>query len=124
MLSDPEISLEDVEAVIAKDQALVARIIKVSNSALYGGLQQVASLRQALARLGAKTSKSLVLAASARGYFVKQHQGVQVYGRMLWQHAVECGIAARRVAAAVAYEDPEQAFISGILHLFDILALH
>jgi len=116
MLSDPEISLEDVEAVIAKDQALVSKIIKVSNSALYGGLQQVTSLRQALARLGAKTTKSLILAASARGYFVKQHQGVQVYGRMLWQHAVECGIAARRVAATVAYEDPEQAFISGILH--------
>jgi len=116
MLSDPEISLEDVEAVIARDQALVAKIIKVSNSALYGGLQQVVSLRQALARLGAKTTKSLILAASARGYFVRQHQGVQVYGRMLWQHAVECGIAARRIAATVNYEDPEQAFISGILH--------
>ena len=65
--------------------------------------------------LTAKTTKSLILAASARGYFINQHQGVQVYGRMLWKHAVECGIAARRIAATVAYEDPEQAFISGIL---------
>ena len=116
MLSDPSISLDEVQAVIAQDQALVAKIIKVSNSVLYGGLQQVTSLRQALARLGAKTTKSLIMAASAKGYFINQRGGVQVWGRILWQHAVECGIAARRVAAAVSADDVEQAFISGIMH--------
>ena len=116
MLSDPDVSLDDVEAVIAQDQALVARIIKVSNSVLYGGKQQVASLRQALARLGAKTTKSLIMAASAKGYFINQRGEVQVWGRLLWQHSVECGIAARRVASAVSGADIEQAFISGIMH--------
>ena len=116
MLSDPAISLDDVEAVIAQDQALVAKIIKVSNSVLYGGKQQVASLRQALARLGAKTTKSLIMAASAKGYFVNQRGEVQVWGRLLWQHSVECGIAARRIATAVSATDVEQAFISGIMH--------
>ena len=116
MLSDPDSPLEAVEKVIAKDQALVTTIIKVSNSALYGGLQKVTSLRQALTRLGAKTTKSLILAASARGYFINQRQGIQVWGQMLWQHAVECALAARQVAAVVHYADPDEAFISGIMH--------
>ena len=116
MLSDPAVSLDDVEAVIAQDQALVAKIIKVSNSVLYGGKQQVTSLRQALARLGSKTTKSLIMAASAKGYFINQRGEVQVWGRLLWQHSVECGIAARRIATAVSAIDVDQAFISGIMH--------
>lgn len=51
LLSDPETQMETIERTIAHDQALVGKIIKVSNSALYGGCQKVDSLRQALTRL-------------------------------------------------------------------------
>jgi len=101
----------------------VGKIIKVSNSALYGGYQKVDSLRQALTRLGAKTTKSLILAASTHGYFFKKRKGMKVWGPILWQHSVECGFAARRVAAACAYEDPEQAFMAGIMHDIGKLAM-
>ncbi|RJQ83553.1 MAG: HDOD domain-containing protein [Desulfobacteraceae bacterium] len=123
LLSDPETPMESVEKTIAQDQALVAKIIKVSNSALYGGFQKVNSLRHALTRLGAKTTKSLILAASARSYFFKERKGMKVWGPLLWQHSVECGLAARRIAAACRYEDPEQAFIGGIMHDIGKLAI-
>lgn len=116
MLSDPNGSLDMVEKTIAQDQALVAKLIKVSNSALYGGYQKVTSLRQALARLGAKTAKSLVLAASARSYFFRSSKGLKAWGPILWQHSVESGLAARRIATVCNYEDPEQAFTGGIMH--------
>lgn len=123
LLSDPEASAETVEQAIAQDQALVAKIIRVSNSALYGGCQKVESLRQALTRLGAKTTKSLILAASTRGYFFKEHKGMKVWGPMLWLHSVECGLASRRIAAACSHVDPEQAFIGGIMHDIGKLAI-
>lgn len=116
MLSDPDGSLEGVEKIMAQDQSLVAKLIKVSNSTLYGGYQKVTSLRQALARLGAKTTKSLVLASSARSYFFRSSKGLKVWGPVLWQHSVESGIAARRIASVCNYKDPEQAFIGGIMH--------
>lgn len=123
LLSDPDIAMEEVEKTIAQDQALVAKIIKVSNSVLYGGLQRVNSLRQALTRLGAKTTKSLVVAASTRSYFFKERKGMQVWGPQLWQHSVECGFAARRIAAVGRCADPEQAFIGGIMHDIGKLAV-
>ncbi|MDA8141689.1 MAG: HDOD domain-containing protein [Desulfobacteraceae bacterium] len=123
LLSDPETATEAIERAIAHDQALVAKIIRVSNSALYGGLQKVESLRQALTRLGAKTTKSLILAASTRSYFFKEHKGMKVWGPILWQHSVECGLAARRIAAACGYADIEQAFISGLMHDIGKLAI-
>jgi HD-like signal output (HDOD) protein len=116
MLADPNASMEEVEKTIAQDQAMIAKMIKVSNSVLYGGYQKVATLRQALTRLGAKTTKSLVLASSTRGYFFKNRNAMKTYGQFLWQHAIETGMAARRIAEACGHEDPEQAFVAGIMH--------
>jgi HD-like signal output (HDOD) protein len=116
MLSDPGVSIKDVEKLIGKDQSLVSKLIKISNSALYGGLNRVESLQQALTRLGAKTTKSLVLSASMQTYFIKSNPGMQTWGQSLWQHAAECGMAARRIAVAAGYDDPEKAFVGGVLH--------
>jgi HD-like signal output (HDOD) protein len=116
LLSDPETPLEEIEAVIGKDQALVAKLIKVGNSALYGGLQKATTLRQVLARLGLKTTRNLVLAASTRSYFLSSRKGMRVWGQFLWQHSVESGLAARRIAETLHYADPEEAFIGGLVH--------
>jgi len=116
MLSDPEVDIREVEKVIGNDQSLVTKLIKISNSALYGGLQRVESLGQALARLGARTTKSLILSASMQAYFFRNNPGMQTWGQALWQHAAECGTAARRIAVAVGYDDPEKAFVGGVLH--------
>jgi HD-like signal output (HDOD) protein len=116
LLADPNASMESVEQTIAQDQAMAAKMIKVSNSVLYGGLQKVGTLRQALTRLGAKTTKSLILAASTRGYFLKGRKSMQSWGHHLWQHSVECGMAARRIAIAGGGTDPDQAYIAGIMH--------
>jgi HD-like signal output (HDOD) protein len=83
MLSDPETPTEEIEAVIGQDQALVTKLIKVGNSALYGGLQKVTTLRQVLSRLGLKTTRNLVLAPSTRSYFLKNRKGMRVWGQFL-----------------------------------------
>ncbi len=116
MLSNPEIPFEEIEAIISRDQALVAKLIKVGNSALYGGLQKVGSLRQVLTRLGLKTTRNLVLAASTRSYFLGNRQSLRIWGQFLWQHAVETGLAARRIAESMQYPDPEEAFVGGLIH--------
>lgn len=116
MLSDPETPVEKIEAVIGQDQALVATLIKVGNSALYGGLQKVTTLRQVITRLGLKTTRNLILASSTRSYFLNNQKGMRVWGQSLWQHSVESGLAARRIAEVINYTDPEEAFIGGLVH--------
>jgi HD-like signal output (HDOD) protein len=116
MLADPETPTGEIEEVIGQDQALVAKLIKVGNSALYGGLQKVTTLRQVLTRLGLKTTRNIVLTASTRSYFLKNRKGMRVWGQFLWQHSVESGLAARRIAETIHYPDPEEAFIGGLVH--------
>lgn len=116
VLSKPETPLEEIEAIISKDQALVAKLIQVGNSALYGGMQKVSTLRQVLTRLGLKTTRNLVVAASTRSFFMHNRKGMRLWGQFLWQHAVESGLAARRVAESIKYPEPEEAFIGGLVH--------
>ncbi len=116
LLTDPNASIKEIETALGQDQAIVAKLIKVSNSVLYGGLQKVSSLRQAITRLGLKTIKNLVLASSTRSYFLKNRQAMGVWGQILWQHAIECGLGARRIASATGFHDPEEAFIGGVMH--------
>ncbi len=116
LLADPEFSMHDLERFIGRDQSLVANLIKVSNSVLYGGIGEVLSLREALTRLGSRTIKSLVLITSTRNFFPETKSDLGILSRVLWHHSVECGLAAQRVANMIRYHDPEEAFVGGVLH--------
>ena len=115
LLADPKRSASELEAVLSDDQAIVARIIRISNSALYRGVKKVSNLKHALARLGTKELRSLVLTSSTRSLFSHGRSG-SVWSRMLWQHAKECALAARCIAGHLNYPDPEEAFAGGLLH--------
>lgn len=54
--------------------------------------------------------------SSTRSYFLKNRQAMGVWGQILWQHAIECGLGARRIASATGFHDPEEAFIGGVMH--------
>ncbi len=116
LLSDTDSKMSDIVEVLSSDPTLVARMIRVSNSALYGRGQETTSLTQAVVRLGNKTLSSLVMAASMKSLFPLDKTNIGVWGQSLWQHSLECGLAARRVAQISGYSDPEEAFVAGVLH--------
>ncbi len=116
LLSDPNSRTSELVEVLSRDPVLVSRLIRVSNSALYSRGHETTSLEQAVVRLGTKTIRSLVMAASMRSLFPVDKTNVGSWGQSLWQHSIECGLASRRVAKTVGYHDPEEAFVAGVLH--------
>ncbi|MBU8869292.1 MAG: HDOD domain-containing protein [Gemmatimonadales bacterium] len=116
LLADVNSQASDMVEVLSRDPVLVARLIRVSNSVLYGRGQETTSLGQAVVRLGGKTLRSLVMAASMKTLFPMDQTNVGIWGQSLWQHSIECGLAARRVAQLAGYSDPEEAFVAGVLH--------
>jgi HD-like signal output (HDOD) protein len=116
LLADPEFAMDKLEKLIGQDQSLVAKLIKVSNSVLYGGTGDVHSLREALTRLGMKIVKGLVITTSTRILFPKTNSGMGILSKALWEHSVECGLAAQCVARKIGYSSPEEAFVGGVLH--------
>jgi HD-like signal output (HDOD) protein len=110
----PQATFEDVVAVLEKDSLLAARVLSSASSALYAGMQQVVSLRQAAIRLGLKTLRDLVLEA-AMNLRVFRVPGYEEPMERLRRHSsVTAQIA--RVVCKRASVDGEHAFICGLLH--------
>jgi len=116
LLADTDCDMNEVTEALSHDPALVARLIKVSNSSLYGGYQATGSLNQAVVRLGTRTTRSVVVAASTRSLFPMDNTRTGLLGRALWLHAVQTGLAARRVAEFTRRVDADEAFAAGVLH--------
>lgn len=112
-------SARDFERVLAKDQALVARLLKVANSAFYGSKRQVTTIPEAVVMLGFDEMKKIVFAVSTAGWVrrsLRNYDYVEPHG--FWLHAMGVGLAARCVAA-VARRCPlneEEIYVAGLLH--------
>ncbi len=111
-LNKDSCTIDDLTGIIEKDQAIAARILKISNSALYGLRQEVTSLQYAMMVLGFKTIKSLVLTATTRSLYKK----FGITEQMMWDHSVGAGIAAKMIAKGMGGEIEDIAFVGGLMH--------
>ncbi len=102
LLGDPKMTFKKLSEVIAKDQAVSARILKMSNSSFYAPVRKINSLDQAIVLLGENTLKSLVLAFSLKGISRK----FGLVEKMQWEDSMGCAIGARLVAKWYKSADP------------------
>ena len=65
-IQNPDSSIDDIRGLIEQDSAIAARILKISNSSLYGFPSEIQSLNHAISLLGTMTVRNLVLAASMK----------------------------------------------------------
>ena len=110
---------KDFETVIAKDQALVARLLKLANSGLYGKARNIHSIAEAVVLVGLENMKKIVFAVSTEGLTRLRLRSYDYEpGRGYWMHSTAVGLAARSLIAEVP-EKPfhgEEAFVAGLLH--------
>lgn len=116
LLGDPGSSIEEVNALISRDPALTATIIKLVNSSYYGLRKQVASLSRALSLLGFRTVKNIVLTAAATGLFETSETSDLFHARDFARHSVAQAVVCRYLARYSGCCDPETAFAAGLLH--------
>lgn len=115
------LTAKSLGAIITRDPALTATVLKLANSAYYGMAREITSLERAVTILGFDTIKNLALTISVFHVFKNQegHQLLDLKG--LWYHSLAVGLAAKHLALhspmlACDKVLPEQAFICGLLH--------
>jgi putative nucleotidyltransferase with HDIG domain len=113
MTLDPEVSIRDLQAVISKDQALSAKILRIVNSAMYSLRRDVSTVSHAVSVLGVETVKSLIMAVSVERVF----QSARDLGtKLMSDHSWGTALAARSIARRVRYENTEEALVCGLMH--------
>ena len=118
LLNDSDVNYEKLAEVISSDPAVSARMLKVANSAFYSMKRQIKTLEHAIAIVGERTLRSLVLAASLEG----MNKSYGLLEKMLWEDSIGCAIGCRILARKFSSADPEEAFLAGLFrHLGKIV---
>ncbi len=112
-----EANLALIEQLIVSDQALTAEVLRFSNSAFYKGLTQVATVRNAIIRLGINEVANIVMLVTHENQFRSTDSFMNGVMHKLWRHALGTAMAAHWLARhcglhGVAHE----AFFAGLLH--------
>ena len=116
IMEDAGSSLKDLAGVIEHDQAIVARVLALANSAYYGLSGMVSSIQHASILLGQKTLGELITIAASSQLLSKKLMGYQLNPGDLWRHSLAVALGSRIIAEKKHAEWVEDAFIAGLLH--------
>ncbi|MCL1078827.1 HDOD domain-containing protein [Parashewanella spongiae] len=106
VVNRPSSSLKQVVAVVCKDTAISARIIKVANSAMFYRGSAANSLMTAVTRIGLTQIQSLVISAAAEQLFISSNEIVGELLDDIWERSVDVTSAACALLLIYKKEHP------------------
>ncbi|MFA6596772.1 MAG: HDOD domain-containing protein [Ignavibacteriaceae bacterium] len=115
LLDNPRTSASELGFVISRDQGLVAKILTVANSPLYGLPRRVSTIEFAIVILGFDHIKNIVIALSMIEAF-KNVDEKKWNRKTFWIHSLVTAAAAKRIADDIGYPKSGEAFTAGLLH--------
>jgi len=116
ILDDPQRKISDVSKVIKFDQGLVANILKLTNSAVFGLRQQVTDLDTALALLGNQKIRELLISGAALPYLSRRLAGYEMSPEDLWTHSMGCAVISDCLSRRLDFHDASALFTAALLH--------
>jgi len=114
-IDHPRSSIADIARIISEDQGLTARILKLSNSPLFGYFSKIETITQAVTIIGVLQVRDLALAISVMDVFAGIPEDL-VNMEQFWRHSLAAGLAARLLATCQREASLERFFVAGILH--------
>jgi HD-like signal output (HDOD) protein len=107
---------EQVANAVSADPSMAAKLVRACNSPLYRGFSDVRNVREAVIRLGMRTTRQLVTVFSMREVFRSQRPSLQKEMDRLWRHSREVAALCWVLADSATSIDPEEALLAGLLH--------
>lgn len=111
-LQDNATGLNKIAKMVASDQAMGARVVKMANSAAYKGVREIISIEDACSRLGTQILHSTIVATHLMNGFPALSE---VDRENFWSHTFEVAVLARSIAPLVGL-NANTAFTCGMLY--------
>ena len=115
LLSSESSSAKALGTLLEQDGAIVASLMRLANSAAFGGMGRIDNLNTAIQRIGQRQVGAIVMGLGLKDHFRHDHPAKAKILEVLWDHSVTSAFAARAIAGRVGL-DPERAFLAGLLH--------
>lgn len=116
MAHDSEASLPDIAKKIEQDPNMVANMLRMANSAYFGYMKEISSLRDAIIRLGLNAVRILAITSASAGILTSPQKAYDLEPRALWNHSHACAILAEIIAEYAMIKNSYTVFTAALLH--------
>ncbi len=124
LLATRTFEIDDVIELISEDQSLSSRVLKVANSSYYSGLSKIATIKDAIIRLGAQEIANMAMLASQFDFYHSPNETLNRLMQTLWGHALATAVGAKWLVRKSGYPGmASEAFMGGLMHDIGKLAL-
>lgn len=115
-----DVDIDELTEKLSHDQSLSAKVLRLANTAAYGGSRKISSIGDAVMVLGFNTLRTLVLSCGLVSAF-RPPAGFDIkhFWRQSFRTAETC-----RWLARICRQDPEVAFTCGLLHDLGGMIIH
>lgn len=121
MSGDPDVSLNEIAALIQSDPGLATKVLKTVNSSFYGLPKPCPAIERAIVILGLKAIKSLVLGFSMLNLTKDIDEQIDLGD--FWKHTILASVGARQIAQEVGAVEPDEVFAASLMQDIGVLAM-
>lgn len=120
LVASAQAEMSEISRLIGRDPAMSAGVLSVANSAYYRAVQEIETVREAVARLGLEEVGRVAGAVSAKTLFSPRLRAEQAaFGERfteLFGHAVVVASGAAWLALRTSGARSDRAYLGGLLH--------
>jgi HD-like signal output (HDOD) protein len=115
-----QMELQQIVDLVAQDKALAAQCLHMANSPLFGRRQAPQTIRDAVVALGFQRMRDIVVSCSVLSLSPRDNGGIDP--TVFWEHSLGCALVCRQFAVGIGFDDPNKAYLCGLLHDIGIIA--
>jgi len=119
VLNDPKSSAHDLAKIIAMDQVLSSRLLRMVNSAYYSLSKEVIDIKQAVGLAGYNVIRSFTFCITLfDSLFQRSGRSgkLQFDKSKFWLHSIAVGVLTRELAKRFRLPNPDDYFVAGVVH--------
>ncbi len=114
-LKDPNADSRTLANIIQLDAGLSTRLLRMSNSVIFGVTQELTSISHAITLLGRRPLRNLAYFHACSTLFSGSTKTAR-QREEIWNHSLGCAIAARLLASSTPSLSKDDAFLGGLFH--------
>ncbi|MGZ8213649.1 MAG: HDOD domain-containing protein [Methylosarcina sp.] len=111
-----EVSFKELTKIIGQDASLSSKVLATANSSFYRQWGEVTDLNRVITVLGLNTVRTIAITRTVQQFFSQIPPNHYTFLEMIWYRSLICAHLACHIATLTAYEFPDEAYLTGLIH--------
>jgi HD-like signal output (HDOD) protein len=125
LVEKPDAKPDEFEALLSRDPGLVANMLRLANSPIYGFVHKKETVRDAIIGMGLNGLRGVLMSSTLKRFLGSQFSSYGKNPKTLWRHSMAVATGAKLLNKQLprSPDDSEEIFVAGLLHDLGILLL-